>query len=50
MSAYFMHLDPTVYLKPFEFLPERWLGDADPLMSRNLVTFSRGSRACLGMK
>ncbi|KAL2041006.1 hypothetical protein N7G274_006464 [Stereocaulon virgatum] len=49
MSSYFMHLDPTVYPKPFEFLPERWLGDADPLMSRNLVPFSRGSRACLGM-
>lgn len=50
MSAYLMHTDPTVYPEPFKFIPERWLGDLDPLMSANLVTFSRGSRMCLGMK
>ncbi|KAL6155380.1 Fusicoccadiene C-8 hydroxylase [Exserohilum turcicum] len=47
MSAYFMHIDETVYEKPREFLPERWLGDIDPRMERNYVPFSRGSRRCL---
>ena len=50
MSSYFMHTDPSVYEKPFEFIPERWLGDIDPAMNRNYVPFSRGSRNCLGLK
>lgn len=50
MSAYLMHSDPTVYPKPFEFIPERWLGDVNPAMYRNFVPFCRGSRNCLGMK
>nr|D1MX85.1 RecName: Full=Fusicoccadiene C-8 hydroxylase; AltName: Full=Brassicicene C biosynthetic gene cluster protein 1; AltName: Full=Cytochrome P450 monooxygenase bsc1 [Alternaria brassicicola]BAI52800.1 fusicoccadiene C-8 hydroxylase [Alternaria brassicicola] len=47
MSAYFMHMDETVYENPREFIPERWLGDVDPKMDRNYVPFSRGSRRCL---
>ena len=50
MSAYFMHSDPKVYPKPFEFIPERWLGYVDPAMYQNFVPFCRGSRNCLGMK
>lgn len=50
MSAYMMHSNPQVYEKPFEFIPERWLGDVNPLMKKCLVTFSKGSRNCLGMK
>ncbi|KAI3321134.1 cytochrome P450 [Xylariaceae sp. AK1471] len=49
MSSYFMHTDPEVYPKPFEFIPERWLGAVNPLMHRNFVPFTRGSRNCLGM-
>lgn len=49
MSAYLQHSDPTVYPKPFEFMPERWLRDVDPAMHRNYVPFCRGSRNCLGM-
>ncbi|KAI9147157.1 Fusicoccadiene C-8 hydroxylase [Paramyrothecium foliicola] len=48
MAAYFMHTDPHVYESPFEFKPERWIGDINPAMKRNLVPFSRGSRSCLG--
>ncbi|KAI0503427.1 cytochrome P450 [Xylaria bambusicola] len=48
MSSYFMHTDPDVFPKPFEFIPERWLGTISPLMNRNFVPFSRGSRTCLG--
>ena len=50
MSAYFMHTDPEVYPDPFKFNPDRWLGDLNPLMKRNLVPFCRGSRSCLRMK
>ena len=50
MSGYLMHTDSTVYEKPFDFVPERWLGDINPKMNRNFVPFSRGSRNCLGMK
>lgn len=50
MSAYLMHTDPTVYPEPFEFRPERWMGDVNPAVHKNLVPFARGSRNCLGMK
>lgn len=50
MSAYMMHTDPLVYQDPFKFEPERWLDNVTPAMNRNLVTFSKGSRNCLGMK
>ncbi|KAI1410009.1 cytochrome P450 [Hypoxylon sp. FL1857] len=49
MSSYLMHTDPSVYEKPFEFIPERWIGDVDPAMNRNYVPFARGSRNCLGL-
>ncbi|KAL9609843.1 MAG: hypothetical protein Q9167_005410 [Letrouitia subvulpina] len=49
MSAYFMHRDPTIFPRPMEFLPERWLSNVTPAMERNYVPFSRGSRYCLGM-
>lgn len=50
MSAYMMQTDPTIYEKPLEFIPDRWLGTINPLMTRNMVPFSRGSRNCLGKK
>ncbi|PQE20317.1 Cytochrome P450 protein [Rutstroemia sp. NJR-2017a BBW] len=49
MSAYYMHTDPEVYHEPFEFRPERWLGDVHPNMHRNYVPFTKGSRNCLGI-
>ncbi|KAL4916020.1 cytochrome P450 [Aspergillus aurantiobrunneus] len=49
MSAYLVHTDPLIYKDPFKFDPERWLGDVDPLMNRNFVPFTKGSRSCLGM-
>ncbi|KAJ2997361.1 hypothetical protein NUW58_g678 [Xylaria curta] len=48
MSSYFMHTDPDIFPKPFDFTPERWLGAVNPLMNRNFVPFARGSRTCLG--
>ncbi|TGJ82761.1 hypothetical protein E0Z10_g6001 [Xylaria hypoxylon] len=48
MSSYFMHTDPDIFPSPSDFIPERWLGTINPLMNRNFVPFSRGSRTCLG--
>ncbi|GAP91441.1 putative cytochrome P450 [Rosellinia necatrix] len=48
MSSYFMHTDAEVFPEPLSFKPERWLGDVNPLMNRNFVPFTRGSRTCLG--
>lgn len=50
MSAYYMHSDPVVYKSPFEFIPDRWIGEVDPAMHRNYVPFAKGSRNCLGLK
>ncbi|TVY27315.1 Cytochrome P450 monooxygenase [Lachnellula hyalina] len=50
MSAYLMHIDPTAYENPFTFDPDRWMGEPSPLLARNYVPFTRGSRNCLGMK
>lgn len=51
MSAFMMHTDPKVYEKPFEFIPERWLGDnVNPALKRNYVPFAKGSRSCLGTR
>ncbi|KAL9580169.1 MAG: hypothetical protein Q9203_006412 [Teloschistes exilis] len=41
--------DSTVYENPYDFNPDRWLGQIHPNMIRNFVPFSRGSRNCLGM-
>lgn len=43
MSPYLMHTDTSVYSKPFEFMPERWLDENfNPNMMRNFVPFARG--------
>lgn len=50
MSAYFQHRDPSVFPRPLEFLPERWLGNVTAEMKNSYIPFSKGSRHCLGMK
>ncbi|KAF2967401.1 hypothetical protein GQX73_g6156 [Xylaria multiplex] len=49
MSAYLQHTNPDVYPRPFEFVPERWLENVTPEMTKNYVPFAKGSRNCLGM-
>ncbi|KAI0468968.1 cytochrome P450 family protein [Xylaria cf. heliscus] len=49
MSAYLQHTNPEVYPRPFEFIPERWLDNVTPEMTKNYVPFAKGSRNCLGM-
>ncbi|KAI0526193.1 cytochrome P450 family protein [Xylaria bambusicola] len=49
MSAYLQHTNPEIYPRPYEFIPERWLENVTPLMTKNYVPFAKGSRNCLGM-
>ncbi|KJZ68590.1 Trichodiene oxygenase [Hirsutella minnesotensis 3608] len=51
-SSYFVHTDPSIYPNPHSFDPERWVTavqDRFPL-SKFLVTFSKGSRQCIGIQ
>lgn len=49
MSSYLIHSDASVYERPSEFNPDRWLGPLHPNILRNFVPFSRGSRNYLGI-
>ncbi|KAJ5213267.1 hypothetical protein N7449_000436 [Penicillium cf. viridicatum] len=50
-SNYFVHMDPTIFPEPEKFDPERWIRAADKgeYLSRYIVSFTKGSRQCLGM-
>jgi len=49
VSHYTVLHNPLVFPRPKEFLPERWIGNAKGL-DRYLVCFSKGARACAGIK
>ncbi|CAG8196161.1 unnamed protein product [Penicillium salamii] len=50
-SNYFVHMDATLFPEPKKFDPERWVRAADngEYLSRYIVSFTKGSRQCLGM-
>lgn len=50
-SSYFVHHDSSIFPNPTKFDPDRWVKAAKSgqNLKRFLVTFSRGSRSCLGM-
>ncbi|KNG90313.1 benzoate 4-monooxygenase cytochrome P450 [Aspergillus nomiae NRRL 13137] len=50
-SAYFVHMNPQVFPEPESFNPERWVKAAEngQYLNRFLVSFSKGSRQCLGL-
>lgn len=49
--SYFVHMDPTIFPDPESFDPERWMHvDKQTPLTKFLVPFTRGSRACVGMK
>ncbi|VUC26000.1 unnamed protein product [Clonostachys rosea] len=53
MSAFIVHMDETIFPRPAMFDPERWLdktGEVKRGLERYLLTFSRGSRNCVGMQ
>ena len=51
-SAYCYHTDDKMFTDAKSFQPERWLGNAESFqeLDNRLVSFSRGSRSCLGIK
>lgn len=50
MGATFVHRNPTIFPRPREFIPERWLGEGKGYLDQYLVSFSKGPRTCLGIK
>lgn len=53
MSCYLMHTNESIWPDPDKFIPGRWLdseGNLDRSLERYLLTFSKGSRNCVGMQ
>ncbi|QQK39618.1 Cytochrome P450 [Penicillium digitatum] len=50
LSHYVYHTDGSIFQDPTTFKPERWLGNDFKYLDRHLVSFSRGSRGCIGIK
>ena len=49
MSHHAIHHDPNIFPNPAKFDPDRWLRAEDPKkLEKYLVSFSRGSRGCIG--
>jgi cytochrome P450 len=51
MSTWMQHNDPSIFPEPETFRPERWMGRGAEggRLERYLVSFSKGSRGCLGV-
>ena len=51
-SIYLQNADAETFPDPFKFDPERWLCDFEMyrLRDRQMLSFSRGSRSCVGIK
>jgi cytochrome P450 len=47
MTSPLLHHDESIFPDSKEFKPERWI--EDPRLDRYMVSFSRGSRQCVGM-
>lgn len=47
MTSLLIHQNEAIYPNWREFRPERWI--EDPRLDRYLVSFSKGSRGCIGM-
>ncbi|RZC49613.1 hypothetical protein C5167_018048 [Papaver somniferum] len=49
VNIYAVHYDPTVWVEPERFMPERFLSKPDVAMERSLIVFGAGRRICAGM-
>ncbi|EAU37632.1 predicted protein [Aspergillus terreus NIH2624] len=50
-SHYVYHFDPQIFDDPFAFKPERWLDENNAQhLDKYMLSFSRGSRGCIGIK
>jgi cytochrome P450 len=51
MTSVMMHHNETVFPDSYSYVPERWLDPAErKRLEKYLVSFSKGTRQCLGMK
>lgn len=51
MTSIIQHTNEGLFPDPKEFVPERWLledGRQNYALERHLISFGKGSRACLG--
>lgn len=49
MSQFDLHFDSNIFPDPWTFSPDRWEGEEGKRREKYLVSFSRGSRVCIGM-
>ncbi|SLM41105.1 cytochrome p450 [Lasallia pustulata] len=53
MTSVHIHQNPDIFPDPLAFIPERWMNDQnrkrEDRLDRYLLSFSKGSRQCLGM-
>lgn len=51
MTSAITHYDESVFEDPMKFKPARWLRpEQKKALESGMLMFSKGSRACLGMK
>jgi cytochrome P450 len=53
MTSVIMHANENIFPQSADFIPERWLkedGTRRTELEKYLMSFSKGSRVCLGMK
>ncbi|KIK58217.1 hypothetical protein GYMLUDRAFT_699898 [Collybiopsis luxurians FD-317 M1] len=48
MSRLFLYMDPSVFPEPYNFNPDRWLGENPTEMMLDVDLFDREPRLCLG--
>ena len=49
-STFVYHNDERYFRNPSAFIPERWLSANSSELDKRMLSFSRGSRMCLGMQ
>ena len=49
-SGLYVSFSEEIFTRPHDFLPERWLQPESKALESSLVAFSKGPRACLGIK
>jgi cytochrome P450 len=48
LSAYVMHHHPSLWKRPEDFIPERFLDGSEERIAEKFLAFSRGPRDCIG--
>lgn len=50
MSTRLIYYNKGIFPEPEKFIPERWIGPDAKDAEKHLVVFSKGPRACIGLK